>query len=127
MEPEGTVVERFDGLFRQGSAVGFGCQGDEEEPEEVNGGDQGTSLGVIVMEGGEEVGHLQVTGGGDDPPEVEAETLTGGPHRGGEQLRQIERQPAVEGGRNQAHQRRREQEGGAVVIIEAVEADHGEQ
>ena len=57
---------------------------------------------VVVVEGGEQVRHLQVADRGDDPPEVEPEPLAGRPHRGREQFRQVQRQPPVERRRDAA-------------------------
>ena len=94
----------------------------QAETHDVNPRHQGTRSGVVVVERGEQVSDLHCADRGDDAAEVEPEALPARPHVRGEELRQIQGQPAVKRGCDHAYESRCHNEDDAEFGIQRVKA-----
>src|SRR5215471_1503641 len=97
-------------LLRQRFSLGLGTEEDHDEAEEIDQADDAAHLRVVLVEFQEQGAADQGAAGGEDAAEVEAEAGACGADAGGEELRQIERQPAVERARDAVGERDEDEE-----------------
>src|SRR5439155_25230198 len=103
-------------LFRQRFAFCFRGKPDENQTQQINQRDDRARLGVTVVVVRHQSALRQRPDRRQNSTEVETQTLASRPDPGRKQLRQVQRQPAVESGRDTADNPNKDQKRRAVLM-----------
>src|SRR5262245_49777639 len=112
--------------LRKRFAFGFRGEPDDDHAEEVDEAEQGEYFSLVPAVGPHQclqMTELQDSDRGDDAAKIEAESLSRGANARREQLRQVQRQPAIKRSRDRAAQKTQQQK--AVVEFNARLKDGG--